>query len=142
MSSEEFFQAHPVFTHEEYALSRSGGSPRTVDSLLLKHAQSGRIERVRRELDVSAPLGGNAESVDPYLVATKAMEDAAVGHHAALQFHGRTYSMWSRVTFLTRSHTRGFRFGAVEYVPVRPPGSVADLEDMGGGIETVPRSCY
>ncbi len=138
MSSEEFFQTHPAFTHEEYAQSRGGGSRRTVDSLLRKHVQRGRIARVRRGLYVTVPPGGAAEAVDPYLIATKAVEDAAVSHHAALQFHGRTYSMWSRVTFLTRSHTRGFRFGPVEYVPVRPPSAVAGLEDMGGGIETMP----
>ncbi|MEQ9645738.1 MAG: hypothetical protein RLO52_09625, partial [Sandaracinaceae bacterium] len=138
MSSEEFFQRHPVFTHEEYAQSRGGGSPRTVDSLLRKHVQSDRIARVRRGLYVSVPPGGDAATVDAYLVATKAVEDAVVSHHAALQFHGRTYSMWSQVTFLTRSHTRGFRFGPVDYVPVRPPAAVADLKDMGGGVDTVP----
>ena len=41
MSSEEFFQHHPVFTHEEYARSRGGGRPRTADSLLRKHARNG-----------------------------------------------------------------------------------------------------
>lgn len=46
--------------------------------------------------------------------------------------------MWSQVTFLTRSHTRGFRFGPVDDVPVRPLAAVADLNDMGGGVETVP----
>lgn len=138
MSSEGFFHTHPVFTHEEYAQSRDGGSPRTVDSLLRKHVQSGRIARVRRGIYVSVPPGGAAGTVDPYLVATKVAKDAAVSHHAALQFHGRTYSMWSQVTFLTRGHTRRFHFGPVEYVPVRPPSAVADLPDMGGGIETVP----
>lgn len=138
MSSQAFFQMHPVFTHEEYARSRGGGSPRTVDSLLRKHVQHGRIARVRRGLYVSVPPGGSAEAVDPYLVATKAVEDAVVSHHAALQFHGRTYSMWSQVTFLTLSHTRSFRFGPVEYVPVRPPSAVAGLNDMGDGVETVP----
>ncbi len=135
MSSEEFFQNHPVFTHEEYAQSRGRGSSRTVDSLLRKHVQSGRIARVRRGLYVSISPGAAAETVDPYLVATKAAADAAISHHAALQFHGRTYSMWSQVTFLTRGHTRGFHFGPIEYVPVRAPAVVADREDMGGGIE-------
>lgn len=138
MSSEDFFQTLPVFTHEEYAQSRDGGSPRTVDSLLRKHMQSGRIARVRRGLYVSVPAAGAAETADPYLVATKATEDATVSHHAALQFHGRTYSMWSQVTFLTRGHTRRFHFGPVEYIPVRPPSAVADLPDMGGGIQMVP----
>lgn len=138
MSSEAFFRDHPVFTHEAYAQSRGGGSARTVDSLLRKHAQSGRIARVRRGLYVSVPPGGAAETVDPYLIATKAVEDAVISHHAALQFHGRTYSMWNQVTFMTCSHTRGFRFGPIDYVPVRPPAAVADLKEMGGGVETVP----
>ena len=125
MSSEEFFQTHPVFTHEEYAQSRTSASPRTVDSLLRKHVASGRIARVRRGLYVTPPAGARAETVDPFLVATKAAPDAAVSHHAALQFHGRAYSMWSQVTFLTTYAARGFRFGPVDYVPVRPPEPAA-----------------
>ncbi len=61
--SEAFFQSHPVFTYEEYARSRLGGSPRTVDSLLPKHVQSGRIGRVRRGLYVSVPPGTCAEDL-------------------------------------------------------------------------------
>src|SRR5690606_25601231 len=76
MSSESFFRLHPGFTHDEYAQSRGSGSPRTVDSLLRKHVQSGRIARVRRGLYVTVPPGGAAESVDPYLIATKAANDA------------------------------------------------------------------
>ncbi len=136
--SEEFFLAHPVFTHEEYARSRKSASPRTVDSLLRKHVASGRVARVRRGLYLSTTAGASAETVDPFLVATKGARDAAVSHHAALQFHGRAYSMWNQVTFLTTHATRGFRFGPVEYVPVRPPKQVAQLPDMGGGVESIP----
>jgi predicted transcriptional regulator of viral defense system len=138
MSSEAFFQAHPVFTHDEYAQSRESASPRTVDSLLRKHVGSGRVARVRRGLYVAPPTGASAETVDPFLVATKAAPDAAVSHHAALQFHGRAYSIWSQVTFFTAHATRGFRFGPVAYVPVRPPDRVAQLPDMGGGVACVP----
>jgi predicted transcriptional regulator of viral defense system len=138
MPSYEFFQLHPVFTHEEYARSRGAGSPRTIDSLLRKHVASGHIARVRRGLYVSVPPGATAEVVDPYLVATKVTPDAAVSHHAALQFHGRTYSVWSQLTFLTRHAARPFRFGSMEYLPVRPAATVAELPDMGGGIELLP----
>ncbi|MEZ4269742.1 MAG: transcriptional regulator [Myxococcota bacterium] len=136
--SEEFFLAHPVFTHEEYARSRESASHRTVDSLLRKHVASGRVARIRRGLYLSTKSGASAEAVDPFLVATKAARDAAVSHHAALQFHGRAYSMWNQVTFLTTQAIRGFRFGPVEYVPVRPPEQVARLPDMGGGVESIP----
>ena len=75
--------------------------------------------------------------MDPYLVASKATDDATVSHHAALQFHGRAYSMWSQVTFFTRRHTRSFQFGATGFVPVKPPRAVTDLPDMGGCVELV-----
>lgn len=136
-SSETFFRAHPVFTREEYARSRKSGSPRTVDSLLRKHVASGRLARIRRGLYVSTPTSASAETVDPFLVATKAAPDAAVSHHAALQFHGRVYSVWNQVTYMTTHAARSFRFGPVEYQPVRPAESVALLPDMGGGIESV-----
>ncbi|MCA9524506.1 MAG: hypothetical protein KC609_26245 [Myxococcales bacterium] len=139
MSSEDFFATHPVFTHEEFSQSRRRRSPRTVDSLLRKHCSSGRIVRVRRGLYVTVPPGSSADAVeaDAYLVATKAAVDATVSHHAALQFHGRTYSMWSRLTFFTRHPTRAFQFGATEFVPIRPPKAVADLPDIGGGVDLV-----
>ncbi|RLB50977.1 MAG: transcriptional regulator [Deltaproteobacteria bacterium] len=139
MTSQDFFATHPVFTHGEFAESRRPGSPRTVDSLLRQHAARGRIVRVRRGLYVTVPPGANADTVtvDPYLVATKASDDATVSHHAALQFHGRAYSIWSQVTFFTRRHMRPFRFGATDFVPVKAPKAVAELPDMGGGVQLV-----
>ncbi len=139
MSSQEFFATHPVFTHEEFARSRDCGSPRTVDSLLRKHAARGRILRIRRGLYAVVPPGakGDTDLVDPYLVATKAAADAVVSHHSALQFHGRTYSVYSRVTFFTQRSIRPFRFGATEFAPVKPPTAIAELPDMGGGVERV-----
>ena len=139
MSSQEFFATHPVFTHEEFARSRDGGSPRTVDSLLRKHAARGRILRVRRGLYAVVPPGakGDTALVDPYVVATKVADDAVVSHHAALQFHGRTYSIYNRVTLVTRHSIRPFRFGGTEFAPLSPTWAVADLPDMGGGIERV-----
>jgi predicted transcriptional regulator of viral defense system len=139
LESLEFFATHPVFTHEEFARSRSERSPRTVDSLLRKHVASGRIVRVRRGLYATQPPGvkPDAVEVDSYLLATKTADDATVSHHAALQFHGRAYSVWSQVTFLTRRNTRSFRFRTTEFVPVQPPNSVAELPDMGGSVELV-----
>jgi hypothetical protein len=32
---------------------------------------------------------------DPYLVATSLAPDAVVARHAALQYRGRTYSVWN-----------------------------------------------
>ena len=37
----------------------------------------------------------NKASVDPYLLASRLTDDAAIAYHAALQFHGKTYSVCS-----------------------------------------------
>lgn len=135
MNSETFFQMHPVFTREEYAASRPDSSQRTVDSLLRTHAASGRVVRVRRGIYATNAPGRGSGAADPFLIATKAAPDAVISHHAALQFHGCSYSIWSQVTFLTAHAARPFAFGPNDFVPVRPPEAVAALPAMGGGIE-------
>ncbi len=138
-SSEGFFQTHPVFTHEEYAQSRASASPRTVDSLLRKHVASGRVARVRRGLYAVPTPGASAETVDPFLVATMAAPDAAVSHHCrAAVSRPRLLDVESGDVPHHARDARLSRFGPVEYVPVRPPEQVAQLPDMGGGVECVP----
>lgn len=140
MESLDFFATHPVFTHDEYAQSRLGGpadrSPRTVDSLLRKHCAAGRIVRVRRGLYASVPAGTRPESVEvePYLLATKVSPDATVSHHAALQFHGRAYSLWNQVTFATQESTRPFHFGGMAYVPVKLPAAAVASGQAAAGV--------
>lgn len=140
MNSAHFFTTHPVFTRDDYVKSpQSGREPRnerTADSLLRKHAASGRIVRIRRGLYASVPAGVDPETFepDPYLVASKVAPDACVSHHAALQFRGRTYSIWNTITFLSRLNVRDFHYGATWYRAVRPPAAVVELPEMGGGI--------
>ncbi|HKO95101.1 MAG TPA: hypothetical protein VJU61_28295 [Polyangiaceae bacterium] len=141
MRSAAFFAAHPVFTHAEYLAAHSTRgvrSPRTADSLLNRHAAVGNLLHVRRGLYASVPLGATAETflVDPFLLATKLATDAAVAYHAALQFRGRSYSVWHRFAVLTRSHLRPLAFQGNEWFGVRPSRALEDLPDLGGGIVT------
>jgi predicted transcriptional regulator of viral defense system len=145
MRSSEFFASHPVFTHEEYLAAREAGgdrSPRTADSLLLRHAARGHLLRVRRGLYASVPVGTVPEAflVDPYLLATKLALDAVVAYHAALQFRGKTYSVWQRLAVLTRSHMRAFVFQDSEFTAVRPPRVLAGLPEHGGGVVSEPHA--
>jgi predicted transcriptional regulator of viral defense system len=138
----EFFASHPVFTHEEFVASRmvvAGRSRRTADSLLRQHGLRGRIKHVRRGLYATVPPGVDPARFEPdaYLLISKVAHDAIVSHHAALQFHGRVYSIWHRYTFLTLRNMRRFRVGSAEFVPLKPPRAVAGLADMGGGFERV-----
>jgi predicted transcriptional regulator of viral defense system len=138
MRSADFFETHPLFTHEEFVEARAprGAATRTSDNLLAKHLVAGHIIRVRRGLYAVVPRGVDPEQtpVDPYLVATKLASDAVVAYHAALQFHGKSYSLWRRFHYLTRRRARRFSFQDMEFVPVQVPAAVRALSEFGGGV--------
>lgn len=145
MHSADFFATHPVFTHEEYLAARGARgdrSPRTADSLLTRNAAAGKVVHVRRGLYAAVPAGASPDTfqVDPFLLATKLAPDAAVAYHAALQFRGKAYSVWHRLSVLTRSHVRPLVFQGSEFVGVRPPRALDGLPDLGGGVATEPHA--
>lgn len=133
-----FFATHPVFTHAEFVAAHTAGgrSTHTSNSLLAKHVAAGRLLRVRRSLYATVPLGLDPHdaSPDPYLVATKLRDDAVVAYHAALAFHGKAYSVWRRVQYLTADRGRPLTFRGQEYVPVQAPLPIRSLPDFGGGV--------
>jgi predicted transcriptional regulator of viral defense system len=138
-SAMDFFQDHPVFTHEEFVTARvlgRGVSRHTANNLLAHHVGAGRLVRVRRGLYATVPRGVEpaVASVDPYVLATKLCDDAVVAYHAALQFHGKAYSLWSRFTYLTRHRARPLEFHEARFVPVQLPVAVRALADAGGGV--------
>jgi predicted transcriptional regulator of viral defense system len=141
MRSADFFANHPVFTHEEYLSARGDRrdrSPRTADSLLIRHAAAGKILHVRRGLYAAVPAGATPGTfqVDPFLLATKLAPDAAVAYHAALQFRGKAYSVWHRFAVLTRSHLRSLNFQGSEFFGVHPRRAFDGRPDLGGGVVT------
>ncbi|MEJ2293005.1 MAG: hypothetical protein P8Y05_15020 [Deinococcales bacterium] len=140
MRATEFFETHPVFRHEEFlaAHTADGRSSVTSNNLLAQHVASGRLLRVRKGLYATVRKGQDPRSamVDPYLLATRLTRDAAVAYHAAMQFHGRAYSMWRRFHFLTAQRTRPFTFRGMEFVPVRAPARVRGQPQLGGGIRS------
>ncbi len=133
-----FFATHPVFTHEEFvaAHTSNGKSPHTSNNILANHVAAGRLLRVRRGLYFNVPRGIDVDrmSVDPYLVATKLTDDAVVAYHAALQFHGKAYSLWQRFHYCTGKHARPFSFRGLEFLPVKIPTWMRADPDFGGGV--------
>jgi len=118
------------------ARTSRGASKRTSDNVLARHLAAGRLVRVRRGLYATVQRGIDPEqaAVDPYLTTTKLTDDAVVAYHAALQFHGKAYSIWGRFHYLTRRRTRSFSFGDMEFVPVQVPVTLRDLADLAGGV--------
>lgn len=135
----DFFARHPVFRFDEFVgVHAEGGrrSRQTSASVLKQHLASGRLLHLRRELYAVVPRDADPEShaVDPYLVASRLAEDAVVAYHAALQFHGRAYSVWNRFDYLTRARQRRFVFRDLEFVPVQAPTALRKRPDLGGGV--------
>jgi predicted transcriptional regulator of viral defense system len=143
MDALTFFDRNPVFTQEEF-LARKGGSrsPLTSRNLLAHHTGTGRLVRLRRGLYAAVPRGVEAAAArpDPYLLATKLAPDAVVAYHAALQFHGKAYSVSSRFTYLTLRRLRTYRFRDAEFVAVRCPAPLRTFPDMGGGVLDQPHA--
>jgi predicted transcriptional regulator of viral defense system len=98
--------------------------------VLRQHVAAGNLVHVRRGVYATSPRPEAAAGVgvDPYLLATKLQPDAVIAYHAALQFHGRAYSMWGRFHYLTAARTQRFSFRGSQFVPVRA-GSASFLED-------------
>lgn len=141
----DFFQRHPVFRREEFVAMHSGGgrrSKQTSASVLRQHVTAGNLINVRRGVYATVPRGTSADeaAVDPYLLASHLRPDAVVAYHAALQFHGRAYSVWSRFHFLTGSRAHRFSFRGAEFVPVHARSSslldlgVVDQTHAGGAV--------
>lgn len=134
-----FFDKNPVFTRREFVAAHSGGGRRslhTTNNVLAHHVSGGHLLRIRRGLYATVGRGVTAKTAsgDPYLIATKAADDAVVAYHAALQFHGRAQSVSSRFAYLTRDRKRPFRFRGAEFVAVPIPKALRDRSDAGGGI--------
>ena len=140
--SSAFFATHPVFTHAEFAAAHTarGRSEFTSNAILARHVASGRLIRVRRGLYASVPVGYEHRGFapDPYLVAAKSQEDAVLGYHTALSFHGHAYSVWHRFQVIISRRVRRFTYGNVEFVCVQAPLEVRELPDFGGGVSLRP----
>src|SRR5438128_8438113 len=134
-----FLGQHAVFSRDEFAVTHSGNGRRSVlttNNVLAQHVRRGRLLRVHRGLYATVPPGVDPKSFepDPYLVATKAADDAAVAYHAALQFHGKAYSVSSRFTYLTRHRLRPFEFRGADFVAVLLPARLRASRRPAGGL--------
>lgn len=135
----DFFARHPVFRYDEFVAAhagRGGRSRLTTTSVLKQHVAAGTLLHLRRGLYATVPRGTDPQrhQVDPYLLATKLAGDAVVAYHAALQFHGKAYSVWHRFHYLTGIRQRRFAFRDLEFVPVQAPVALRNRPDLGGGV--------
>lgn len=138
MKMDEYLSQHAVFTVEEldrFLSERGSGNPNTRRSLLTYYRKKGRIIPIRRGLYATVPVGGDPTSspVDPYLVAARMTPDAVLAYHSALEFHGKAYSVHTRLHYVSASKSMPLTFQGHEFIraPV-PPALEAKGEEMFG----------
>ena len=145
MKPSAFFDTHRVFRVEEFVEAHSAGGRRsrqTSASVLRQHVNAGNLIHVRRGVYASVPKGARSESFAPdrFLVACALQRDAVVAYHGALRFHGRAYSVWRRLQYLTAKRAKPLSFRGCELAPVRASArwlledGVVQLAHAGGTV--------
>lgn len=141
MKMDEFLSQHPVFTVREldrFLSLRGSGNPNTRRSLLTYYRNQGRIIPIRRSMYATVPVGGDPKRhpVDPYLVASKITPDAVLAYHTALEFHGKAYSVYMKLYYLSANKSMPLTFQGHEFIRVPvPPTLQAAGEEMFGIIK-------
>ena len=97
---------------------------------------------IRRGLYATVPPGSDPSStpIDPYLVAAKMTEDAVLAYHTALEFHGKAYSVLSRLTYASRTKSLPVTLGSYEIISVPVPQALLTKGATKFGVFTHKRS--
>ena len=145
MSLQEFFAVHPVFTTDELVDYRqdSGSQNRwTRKALLAYHRKQGRLVLVRRGLYAVVPPGGEPGTcaIDPYLLAAKMTNDAVLAYHTALELHGKAYSVFEELFFLSRTPPRPKTFRSQRFRGVLFPKALRGQGKEEQQVRVVDRS--
>jgi predicted transcriptional regulator of viral defense system len=130
MKLEHYFQKHPVFTRQEFAsfvLGNRKVSARTPNDHLRYYIEKGRLVRIRQSLYASVPIGYSADQfkVDPFLLIAKITGDSVIAYHSALEFFGKSYSIYHAHTYLTRSRPRNFIYDGIRFRAVQTPKNLS-----------------
>ncbi|PIQ43836.1 MAG: transcriptional regulator [Gammaproteobacteria bacterium CG11_big_fil_rev_8_21_14_0_20_46_22] len=144
MKADRFFYEHPVFRHEEFAAWKASLGeikPISVNTALRYYVKVGQIKLIRRKLYAVVPPNQSPETltVDPYLVAGKATEDAVLGYHTALELMGLAYSTFGQFTYVTEQKSKSFGFQERWFQSVAVPTALQKKQKTLAHIDNVDR---
>jgi len=141
MEARNFLNQHRIFRVETFG-EATGLSERGRENALRYYRDQGRILSVRRGLYWVVPPGSTAENcpVDAFLIAGHISKDSVIAAHSALELHGRAYSSFNEVQFLTTRKIQPFDFRGIHYRPLRFPPALSRLDQQQLGVEQHDRS--
>jgi predicted transcriptional regulator of viral defense system len=145
MKLNEFLSQHAVFMVNDldrFLSTRGSGKPNTRKSLLTYYRNQGRIIAVRRGLYATVPLGSDPAStpIDPYLVAAKMSVDAVLAYHTALEFHGKAYSVYTMLHYVSAHKSLPLKFQAHEFKRAPVPHRLREKGKEMFGVTLYKRS--
>ncbi len=119
-----FFKEHQVFRFSEfkahYTRLDPKGSDKNCHMVLYYHCKNNTLIQVRKGLYVVNDEY-NPREVSPFVIASKATEDAVIAYHTALESHGVAYTSFNSHVFLTARSTFSFDFQGQQYRAVGNP---------------------
>ena len=142
---QSFFATHPIFSRAElttHLWSHHSGNPKAVDALLRYHVRAGHLLKLRRGLYAVVPAGADPGDypVDPYLLASRLVDDAVLGYHTALELHGKAHSVFQEFHVFTGTAPRPFRFRGQRFRAVAFPRKLVRANKERSGVETRDRA--
>lgn len=145
MKFNDFLSGCGVFTLKElneYLANKGSTNKNTRKNLLAYYQKSNRIVKIRRGLYLVVPPGSSSEKspYDAYLIAAKMAEDAVLGYHTALEFHGKAHSVFFHYYCLSVSRSVSLRFRSAAFQVVAVPQALRDKGKEMFGVITRNRS--
>ncbi len=141
MTPGNFLKRHKVFRIDQFeAATGLSGAGRKAS--LDYHRKRGHIIPVRRGIYWVVPPGADPEScaVDSILIASHITPQAIIAYHSALELHGRAYSSFNEVQFITERKMRPFEFRGTRYRSITAPPALLRAGQEGFGVETLDRT--
>ncbi len=144
MNIQAFFSQNPVFRTEDidaFLSPKAPVSPTRRNSLLAYHRKQGRIVNIKRGVYAVVPYASSPDEiqVDPYLAASKLTPDSVLAYHTALEFHGRSYSIFNTFHYLSKRNLPVVRFQEHDYHCVKFPLALQRTGKEHFGVESIER---
>jgi predicted transcriptional regulator of viral defense system len=134
VSLTQYVQSSPVFTLDELR-DRYGkkGQNRSLRNMLYRLKRQGRVRQLTKEVYAGALTTAAANR---FSVPRKLREDAVVGCHSALEFHGAANQVFQTVYYFSTRARKDVVFDGVTYHCVTPPRQLVRARALDFQVES------